>query len=77
VEAQIRELQETLAVMRQKVRIYEDHLGRGEADRLWNPSHQDAGAEAGTGAGTGAGAEAGARAVAGAGTDADQECRTS
>ncbi len=42
VEAQIRELQETLDVMRDKVRIYEDHLVRGEADRLWNPSHSDA-----------------------------------
>ncbi|MFD5325717.1 MerR family transcriptional regulator [Streptomyces sp. NPDC127092] len=48
VEAQIRELQETLDVMRYKVRIYEDHLARGEADRLWNPSHRDtAGTEAG------------------------------
>ncbi|MET7906632.1 MerR family transcriptional regulator [Streptomyces sp. NPDC005355] len=42
VEGQIQELQETLAVMRHKVRIYEDHLVRGEADRLWNPSHPDA-----------------------------------
>ncbi|MFD7905118.1 MerR family transcriptional regulator [Kitasatospora sp. NPDC059747] len=42
VEAQIRELQGTLEVMRHKVRIYEDHLARGEADRLWNPSHPDA-----------------------------------
>ncbi|MFD7014630.1 MerR family transcriptional regulator [Streptomyces sp. NPDC059161] len=41
VEAKIRELHETLAVMRDKVRIYEDHLARGEADRLWNPSHPD------------------------------------
>jgi DNA-binding transcriptional MerR regulator len=47
VEGQIQELQETLAVMRQKVRIYEDHLVRGVADRLWNPSHPDA-AQAGT-----------------------------
>ncbi|MDV9172281.1 MerR family transcriptional regulator [Streptomyces sp. W16] len=39
VETQIRELQDTLAVMRHKVRIYEDHVTRGEADRLWNPSH--------------------------------------
>ncbi|MEU7577301.1 MerR family transcriptional regulator [Streptomyces sp. NPDC041068] len=39
VEAQIRELQDTLEVMRYKVRIYEDHLARGEADRLWNPTH--------------------------------------
>lgn len=38
VEAQIRELEQTLAVMRVKVRIYEDHLARGEADGLWNPS---------------------------------------
>ncbi|WP_406195625.1 MerR family transcriptional regulator [Kitasatospora sp. NBC_01560] len=42
VEEQIRELRATLDVMRQKVRIYEDHLLRGEADRLWNPSHPDA-----------------------------------
>ncbi|MFD0366758.1 MerR family transcriptional regulator [Streptomyces sp. NPDC127114] len=48
VEAQIRELQETLEVMRYKVRIYEDHLARGEADRLWNPSHRDT-ARTGTG----------------------------
>ncbi|MFJ9772976.1 MerR family transcriptional regulator [Kitasatospora sp. NPDC101157] len=41
VEAQIRELQGTLDVMREKVRIYEEHLARGEADRLWNPSHPD------------------------------------
>ncbi|MFJ9950839.1 MerR family transcriptional regulator [Kitasatospora sp. NPDC091207] len=41
VAAQVEELNETLAVMRQKVRIYEDHLVRGEADRLWNPSHPD------------------------------------
>ncbi|MCX4758403.1 MerR family transcriptional regulator [Kitasatospora purpeofusca] len=39
VEAQVRELRGTLDVMRAKVRIYEDHLARGEADRLWNPSH--------------------------------------
>ncbi|MFD8697000.1 MerR family transcriptional regulator [Kitasatospora purpeofusca] len=39
VEAQVRELQGTLDVMRAKVRIYEEHLARGEADRLWNPSH--------------------------------------
>jgi DNA-binding transcriptional MerR regulator len=42
VEAQIRELRETLDVMRHKVRIYEDYVVRGEADRLWNPSHPDA-----------------------------------
>ncbi|MEU9856282.1 MerR family transcriptional regulator [Streptomyces sp. NPDC047974] len=47
VETQIRELQDTLDVMRHKVRIYEDHLARGAADRLWNPSHPDA-AQAGT-----------------------------
>ncbi|MFJ9482290.1 MerR family transcriptional regulator [Streptomyces mirabilis] len=47
VETQIRELQDTLAVMRLKVRIYEDHVARGEADRLWNPSHPAA-AQAGT-----------------------------
>ncbi|WP_329619388.1 MerR family transcriptional regulator [Streptomyces sp. NBC_01255] len=39
VETQIRDLQDTLDVMRHKVRIYEDHVTRGEADRLWNPSH--------------------------------------
>ncbi|WP_406114667.1 MerR family transcriptional regulator [Kitasatospora purpeofusca] len=44
VEAQVRELQGTLEVMRTKVRIYEDHLARGEADRLWNPSHPATGA---------------------------------
>ncbi|MFE1556077.1 MerR family transcriptional regulator [Streptomyces sp. NPDC058734] len=38
VEAQIQELRETLDVMRYKVRIYEEHIARGEADRLWNPS---------------------------------------
>ncbi|MGA5822436.1 MerR family transcriptional regulator [Kitasatospora sp. NPDC094028] len=42
VEAQIRELQGALDVMREKVRIYEEHLARGEADRLWNPSHAEA-----------------------------------
>ncbi|WP_051854598.1 MerR family transcriptional regulator [Streptomyces sp. NRRL B-1347] len=47
VEAQIRELQDALDVMRFKVRIYEDHVARGEADRLWNPSHPAA-AQAGT-----------------------------
>src|SRR3954468_19314896 len=47
VETQIRELQDTLAVMRLKVRIYENHIARGEADRLWNPSHPPA-AQAGT-----------------------------
>ncbi|GEB61301.1 hypothetical protein [Streptomyces gardneri] len=41
METQIRELQDTLEVMRHKVRIYEDHVTRGEADRLWNPSHPD------------------------------------
>ncbi|GGY30496.1 MerR family transcriptional regulator [Streptomyces omiyaensis] len=41
VEARIRELQDTLDVMSHKVRVYEDHLARGEADRLWNPSHPD------------------------------------
>ncbi|MEV0091605.1 MerR family transcriptional regulator [Streptomyces sp. NPDC050738] len=41
VEAQLRELNEALEVIRFKVRIYEDHLARGEADQLWNPSHQD------------------------------------
>ncbi|MFJ9694026.1 MerR family transcriptional regulator [Kitasatospora sp. NPDC101183] len=38
VRGQIEELEETLAVVREKVRIYEEHLARGEADRLWNPS---------------------------------------
>jgi len=42
VEAQIRELHEILDVMRHKVRIYTDHVARGDADRLWNPSHPDA-----------------------------------
>ncbi|MBC3986938.1 MerR family transcriptional regulator [Streptomyces sp. AC536] len=42
VEARIRELRETLEVMRHKVRVYADHVARGEADRLWNPSHSDA-----------------------------------
>ncbi|MFD5617596.1 MerR family transcriptional regulator [Streptomyces yangpuensis] len=42
VEAQIRELRDALDVMRYKVRIYEDHVERGEADRLWNPSRTDA-----------------------------------
>ncbi|MFG2834009.1 MerR family transcriptional regulator [Streptomyces zaomyceticus] len=41
VETQIRELQETLEVMRYKVRVYEEHVARGEADRLWNPSRPD------------------------------------
>ncbi|MEV7414785.1 MerR family transcriptional regulator [Streptomyces sp. NPDC089919] len=43
VEARIAELRETLDVMRHKVRIYEDHLARGEADQLWNPSRPPAG----------------------------------
>ncbi|MFB7656220.1 MULTISPECIES: MerR family transcriptional regulator [unclassified Streptomyces] len=47
VETQIQELQEILNVMRAKVRIYEDHLVRGEADQLWNPS-RTATAQAGT-----------------------------
>ncbi|MFD7324814.1 MerR family transcriptional regulator [Streptomyces sp. NPDC059875] len=42
VEAQVQELRETLDVMRHKVRIYEEHLVRGDADRLWNPTHPDA-----------------------------------
>ncbi|WP_331728257.1 MerR family transcriptional regulator [Streptomyces sp. NBC_00158] len=41
VEAQIRELRETLDVMRHKVRIYEEHIARGEADRLWNPARPE------------------------------------
>ncbi|MEU4297684.1 hypothetical protein [Kitasatospora aureofaciens] len=43
MEAQIRERQGALEVMREKARSYEEHLARGEADRLWNPSHPDAG----------------------------------
>ncbi|MER7844990.1 MerR family transcriptional regulator [Kitasatospora sp. NPDC096077] len=43
VAAQIRDLQVTLEVMREKVRVYEEHVARGEADRLWNPSHPDGG----------------------------------
>ncbi|RKT06207.1 DNA-binding transcriptional MerR regulator [Streptomyces sp. 3211.6] len=39
VQEQIRELQEALDVVRYKVRIYEEHLARGEADQLWNPTH--------------------------------------
>ncbi|MFJ7206035.1 MerR family transcriptional regulator [Streptomyces sp. NPDC098789] len=42
VEERIRELQGALDVMRYKVRVYEEHLARGEADRLWNPSSSDA-----------------------------------
>ncbi|MFD9726173.1 MerR family transcriptional regulator [Streptomyces sp. NPDC059072] len=42
VEAQIQGLRETLEVMRYKVRIYEEHIARGEADRLWNPSPRPA-----------------------------------
>jgi DNA-binding transcriptional MerR regulator len=38
VEQRIGELRETLEVMRYKVRIYEEHLARGEADLLWNPA---------------------------------------
>ncbi|MCF3185182.1 MerR family transcriptional regulator [Streptomyces polychromogenes] len=38
VEARIRELQEALSVIRYKVGIYEDHVARGEAGTLWNPS---------------------------------------
>ncbi|MET9652029.1 hypothetical protein ABZZ44_17385 [Streptomyces sp. NPDC006460] len=38
VEALVQELRETLDVMRHKVRIYEEHLVRGDADRLWNPT---------------------------------------
>jgi len=43
---QIRELNECLEVIRYKVRIYEEHVARGEADQLWNPSHSEAEAEA-------------------------------
>ncbi|MEU3406435.1 MerR family transcriptional regulator [Streptomyces sp. NPDC006670] len=39
VQEQIRELREALDVVRYKVRVYEEHLARGEADHLWNPSH--------------------------------------
>jgi DNA-binding transcriptional MerR regulator len=38
VEERIGELREALDVMRHKVRIYEEHLARGEADQLWNPA---------------------------------------
>ncbi|MGW2272875.1 MerR family transcriptional regulator [Streptomyces yangpuensis] len=48
VEAQIGELREALGVMRHKVRIYEDHVERGEADRLWNPSRKDSAAPGST-----------------------------
>ncbi|CAM5254739.1 MerR family transcriptional regulator [Streptomyces californicus] len=47
VEARIQELNEALNVMRYKVGIYEDHLARGEADQLWNPSHSDTAPPAG------------------------------
>ena len=43
---QIRELNECLEVIRYKVRIYEEHVARGEADQLWNPSHAEAEAAA-------------------------------
>ncbi|MEV7599790.1 MerR family transcriptional regulator [Kitasatospora sp. NPDC089797] len=62
VAAQIRELQVTLEVMREKVQVYEEHLARGAADRLWNPSHPDGGdggdgdRDGGRGGGRGAGA---------------------
>jgi DNA-binding transcriptional MerR regulator len=42
VQTQIQALQEVLDVMQQKVRIYTDRVARGDADRLWNPSHPDA-----------------------------------
>ncbi|MFJ3979471.1 hypothetical protein [Streptomyces sp. NPDC090021] len=38
MEAQIRELRDALEVMWHKVRIYEEHVERGEADRFRNPS---------------------------------------
>ncbi|MGW4508759.1 MerR family transcriptional regulator [Streptomyces sp. NPDC004436] len=38
VEARIGELREALDVVRYKVRVYAEHLARGEADGLWNPS---------------------------------------
>ncbi len=37
VEHQLSELQECLDVIRYKVRVYEEHLARGEADQLWSP----------------------------------------
>ncbi|MEV4417962.1 MerR family transcriptional regulator [Catellatospora sp. NPDC049609] len=40
----IRELTECLDVIRHKVGIYQAAVERGEADRLWNPSHPDAAA---------------------------------
>jgi len=33
-------------VIRYKVRIYEEHVARGEADQLWNPSYAEAEAAA-------------------------------
>jgi DNA-binding transcriptional MerR regulator len=41
VEAQIRELHECLEVIGYKVKVYEERMARGDADRLWNPSHRD------------------------------------
>ncbi|MEU4235315.1 MerR family transcriptional regulator [Nonomuraea sp. NPDC026600] len=45
VEAQMRELQECLDVIRYKVRVYTEYVARGQADELWNPSHPDAEAD--------------------------------
>lgn len=42
VEAQVRELQECLDLIRYKVGIYAEHVARGQADELWNPSRPDA-----------------------------------
>jgi DNA-binding transcriptional MerR regulator len=41
VEAQMRELQECLDLIRYKVKVYAEYAGRGQADELWNPSHGD------------------------------------
>ncbi|MEQ4719855.1 MerR family transcriptional regulator [Nonomuraea sp. B19D2] len=45
VEAQIRELQECLDVIRYKADVYAEYVARGQADELWNPSRPDAEAD--------------------------------
>jgi DNA-binding transcriptional MerR regulator len=45
IEAQMRELQECLDVIRYKVKVYAEHVARGQSDELWNPSHRDAGTD--------------------------------
>jgi DNA-binding transcriptional MerR regulator len=45
VEAQMHELQECLDMIRYKVRVYAEYVARGQADKLWNPSHPDAEAD--------------------------------